>query len=101
MHSLRPFAILLALWGITMGSHRSDAQTRDIQPDAWVATGALGRSVSTHRPAAAGEVRRHLLLPVARAAWGGEVQLPGDILDFTLHGDAAPDGRFAYRVTEQ
>ena len=29
--------------------------------------------------------------------WADNLQTPGDVLDFSLHGDAAPDGRFSFR----
>lgn len=32
--------------------------------------------------------------------WADNLQKPGDVLDFCLHGDAAPDGRFSFRFGE-
>ena len=32
-----------------------------------------------------------------RFKWADNMQSEGDVMDFTLYGDAAPPGRFAYR----
>lgn len=31
--------------------------------------------------------------------WLDNVQSPGDVMDFYVSGDVAPDGRFSYRYT--